>query len=131
MNYRIAVLMVGVLWCAGYRAGAQDKRAQYPGLLRKAYFGLNVGSIDYPFTNAHLAAGYSASSVKIPHAAVRLTLLGYRFTDHFSARITYMRPVNWVEYEDINGDKAKHSVWMNVGGLTAVGRLPLGRKFSL
>src|SRR4051794_23440597 len=91
---------------------SQDKRAQYPGLLRKAYFGVNLGYIDYPFTNEHLAAGYTAQSVMVPHLAVRLTLLGYDFNKYLSARITYMRPINWVEYNNINADKGKHSVWM-------------------
>lgn len=112
-------------------SGAQDRRAQYPGLLRKAYFGLNIGSINYPFSNQHLATGYAASSVHVPHTAVRLTLLGYHFTPNLSARITYMRPVNWVEYRDINGTAQRHSVWMNVGGLTAVGKLPLSKKIAL
>src|ERR1700694_1027559 len=81
-----------------FSVAAQDIRAQYPGLLRKAYFGVNLGYINYPFTNAHLAPGYTAGSVQVPHMAVRLTLLGYRFNDYLSGQITYMRPVKWVGY---------------------------------
>src|SRR5438309_4791486 len=77
---------------------AQDDRVQYPVLLRNAYFGLNLGYINYPFSNAQLAPGYSAQSVTVPHMAVRLTLFGYRFSQNLSAQITYMRPVKWVEY---------------------------------
>lgn len=110
---------------------AQEKRAQYPGLLRKAYFGLDAGAINYPFSNKHLAPGYTAESVTVPHLALRLTLLGYRFNENLSARITYMRPFNWVEYNSINGDKSKHSVWMNVGGLTLLGQTNPKKKLSL
>jgi hypothetical protein len=112
-------------------AGAQDKRAQYPGLLSNAFFGVDLGYINYPFTNEHLAQGYSAANVQVPHLAIRITLFGYRFNKYLSSRITYMRPFNWVEYEDINGDRARHSVWMNVGALTMRGQLPLGEKVSL
>ena len=110
---------------------AQDKRAQYPALLRKAYFGVNMGYINYPFSNKHLASGYSASAVDVPHLALRITLLGYHFNDNISARITYMRPFNWVEYRNINGDQSMHSVWMNFGGLTVKARTNPARKLSL
>ena len=85
------------------RVVAQDKRTQYPSFLANAYFGVNVGYIHYPFTNAHLEPGFAAESVKIPHVAVRMNLLGYRFNDYLSAEISYMRPVGWVEYNNING----------------------------
>ena len=112
-------------------AGAQDKRAQYPALLSNAYFGVDLGYINYPFTNAHLAPGYSAANIQVPNLAIRITLFGYRFNKYLSSRITYMRPFNWVEYEDVNGDRARHSIWMNVGGLTLRGQLPLGERVSL
>lgn len=112
-------------------AGAQDDRAQYPGLLSKAYFGVNMGYINYPFSNKHLAAGYSAQSVKVPHLALRITLFGYRFNENLSARITYMRPFNWVEYKNINGDNSAHSVWMNIGGLSFLAKTALSRKVSV
>ena len=112
-------------------AGAQDKRAQYPKILSNAYFGLDIGYINYPFGNEHLKPGFTAGSVHIPQPAVRLTLFGYRFNENISARITYMRPTNWVEYRDINGNKSKHTVWMNFGGLTVKGQTPLIKKFSV
>ena len=114
-----------------FSVAAQDIRAQYPGLLRKAYFGVNLGYINYPFTNAHLAPGYTAGSVQVPHMAVRLTLLGYRFNDYLSGQITYMRPVKWVEYKDVNGNHAMNSVWMNVGGLSFKAQTPVRKRFSL
>jgi len=112
-----AILLVRVLLL-----DAQDDRTQYPRLLSKAYFGLNVGSIGYRFTNQDLASGYRAGEVRVPRLAPRLTLLGYRFTDNLSARITYLRPVNWAAFVNVNGDRSDHSVWMNVGGLTLKAR---------
>ena len=67
-------------------AGAQDKRAQYPKILSNAYFGLDIGYINYPFGNEHLKPGFTAGSVHIPQPAVRLTLFGYRFNENISAR---------------------------------------------
>lgn len=122
-----------LLSCFLLQAGicfAQDKRVQYPGILSNAYFGLDIGYVNYPFSNEHLKPGYSAESVRIPQPIVRLTLFGYRFNDYLSARITYCRPTNWVEYNNVNGDKSKHTVWMNIGGLTMKGQLPVAGKLS-
>ena len=110
---------------------AQDSRIQYPLLLQKAFFGIDIGAIHYPFSNNSLPAGYTAGQIQIPAAAPRLTLLGYHFTKNLSARITYMRPVQWVLFKNINGDGLKHSVWMNVGGLTIKENLPLSSKLSV
>ncbi|MFL5740531.1 MAG: acyloxyacyl hydrolase [Flavisolibacter sp.] len=133
MNHRIVVRWVfaAIYFFCFLSGSAQDDRVQYPVLLRNAYFGLNLGYINYPFSNAQLMPGYSAQSVTVPHMAVRLTLFGYRFNENLSAQITYMRPVKWVEYQNINGDKSQHSVWMNVGGLTMKGKLPMSNKISL
>lgn len=109
---------------------AQNYRTQYPLLLQKAYFGLDAGYLNYPFSNANLPKGYIAQKIKIPSTAVRLTLFGYRFNNNLSARITYMRPVDWVSFININGDHHKHTVWMNIGEITAKERIPLFHKLS-
>lgn len=107
----------------------QDTRAQYPKFLSNSYFGVNIGYIDYPFSSASLEPGYTVTSVQVPHVGVRLMLLGHQFTENLSAQISYMRPVNWVQYKSINGDHRSHSVWMNVGGLTVRQRIHLAKKW--
>lgn len=109
----------------------QRNRAQYPAYLSQAYFSVNVGYINYPFSNLHLEPGFTARSVTVPHTAVRLVLYGWQFSEHFSMNISYMRPVLWVVYEGINGEESRNTVWMNVAGLTAVPQVPLGSKLSL
>jgi hypothetical protein len=132
MNTRILqTLLFGFIFFVNNAILAQDKRAQYPKLLSKAYFGVNMGYINYPFTNAALEPGYSAQSVKVPHLAARILLFGYRFNKNISAQLSYMRPVNWVQYNNVNGDNRSHSVWMNVGGITVKGQVPLTDKFSV
>ena len=42
-----------------------------------------------------------------------------------------MRPVDWVAYKNVNGDRSSHSVWMNVAGLTIKSKLPIKQKFSV
>ncbi|NVN94143.1 MAG: acyloxyacyl hydrolase [Bacteroidetes bacterium] len=110
---------------------SQDTRNQYPSLLSKAYFDVNIGYINYPFNNSHLESGFAAQSIKVPHPAVRLTLFGYRFNQYLSAQISYMRPVDWVSYNDVTGDSLsrKHTAWMNVGGLTFKYQYPFYKKF--
>ena len=127
------LLVTAVLMLTIFSASAQpgERRIQYPFGLKNAYFGINIGYINYPFSSAQLEPGFSVEKVVIPHIAPRITLYGYQFSKYLSAQITYMRPVDWVTYNNINGDKVTHSVWMNVGGLTLATQLPLGKKFSL
>ena len=112
-------------------ASAQDNRIQYPTGLRNAYFGVNIGYINYPFSMQQLEPGFTADGVSVPHTAVRIVLYGLPINKYLSARITYMRPVNWVQYKNVNGDQQNHSVWMNIAGLTLQGHLPLGPALSL
>jgi len=110
---------------------AQDQQAQYPRFLLNSYIGVQIGYIDFPFSNAQVQPGFHAQTVQIPHLAPRVVLLGHEFNQYFSAQITEMRPVQWVNYLDVNGDQSHHFVWMNIAGLTGKARLPLGGKWGL
>jgi opacity protein-like surface antigen len=112
-------------------AFAQNDRTQYPSFLSNSYFEVHMGYIQYPFSKAQLEPGYNVESVKVPHMAVRVILLGHRFNKYLSAQVSYMRPVKWVEYESINGDEQSRSVWMGFGSLTLKSQLPLSNKLSL
>lgn len=108
-----------------------EKRIQYPGALKNSYFGINIGYINYPFSSVQLEAGYTVEKITVPYIAPRITLFGHQFNKYLSAQITYIRPVDWVRYYNINGDKRSHTVWMNVAGLTVATQLPLNKKFFL
>lgn len=113
---------------------AQDERAQIPSVLQKTYFEVNIGSIDYDFTQFQPEAGFSFQSLKVPHPAVRLVLFGYEFNKYLSAQLTYMRPVTWVKYKyktDATGAIGQRTIWMNVGGLTLKPQLPITERFSI
>ncbi len=112
---------------------AQDLRNQYPSVLSKAYFEVNIGYIVYPFSDASMIPGYHVASVSTPHEAVRLTLFGFYFNDYISAQIDYMRPVRWVMFKDVTGDPpgSEHSVWMSYGSLTFKGQYPVYKRISL
>jgi hypothetical protein len=127
------VTALAVFFLFGLNSIAQDSRIQYPGSLKNSYYSVNIGYINYPFSSGQLEPGYTVGSVKVPHTAVRLVLYGREINKNLSARITYMRPVNWViyKYKDINGENSQGSVWMNVAGLTLAARLPLQKKISL
>src|SRR5258706_1812983 len=132
----IRILQVAILFVTfimnSKKAGAQHERTQYPFVLsNNTYFEANFSYIGYHFSNFQMEPGYVAESVHIPHAAVRLVLYGYHFNKHLSAQITYMRPVLWVQYKNVNGDHSAHSVPMNIAGLTIKGQSPINNKFSL
>ena len=103
-------MLVVILLVTGCCTGAQDTRTQYLPGLRNAYFGVNIGYINYPFSSLQLEPGYSHSLVYFGSAyQVRIVLYGCPINKYLSARITYMRPVNWVLYKNINGDLQQHS----------------------
>jgi len=110
-------------------AGAQDDRRDYPSILSRAFAELGVGHISYPFSQIHMEPGHRADSVETPHLAARLTF-GYRFDDTLSGQISYLRPVRWVEYRNIDGTTASGTVWMNVAGLTVKARTPIADRWS-
>ena len=113
---------------------AQDNRFQLPLSLQKSYFELNIGSIDYNFSESQFEnlPDYDFQSVEVPHTAVRLVLYGYRFNKNISAQISYMRPVYWVNYKYANSNSVQNtSVWMNVGGLTVKAQLPVAKKLAV
>src|SRR5262249_30853635 len=70
-------------------------------------------------------------SIGVPHLAARVFLFGHEFNRYFSGQVTYLRPVAWVRYENVNSDGGSHSVWMDVAGVTMRSRIPLGQKVSL
>lgn len=129
LNYFITALFL--LMGLGTMAQPGEKRIQYPWGLKNSYFGVNIGYINYSFSAAQLEPGYTVGAVKIPHIAPRLILYGHQFNKYLSAQISYMRPVDWVVYTNINGDNENHSVWMNTGSLTLATQVPLHKKFSL
>src|SRR6266496_6755372 len=110
---------------------AQDHRYQYPAVLSNSFTGVSIGYINYPFSNFQLEPGYGAASIHVPHTAVRIILFGHEFNKYLSAQITYMRPVDWVEYKNVNNDNKRHTVWMNEVGLTGKIKSPAWKKFSL
>jgi opacity protein-like surface antigen len=112
-------------------APAQDQPAPIPRFLPGFYIGVQLGYIDYSFSNAQLLPGFHAQAVQTPHLAARVFLVGHEFNKYFSVQISDMRPVVWVTYQDVNGDQAHHYVWMNIGGLTARPRWPITGKLSV
>jgi Lipid A 3-O-deacylase (PagL)/Outer membrane protein beta-barrel domain len=60
-----------------------------------------------------------------------LALFGYKFNKYLSVRVSYLRPVLWVHYKNVNGDQTHHSVTMNISGLTLKGSVPVSKDFSI
>jgi hypothetical protein len=128
---RLPVTTICLLLSLSALSQPGEKRIQYPAALQNSYFGVNIGAINYRFSAAQLESGFTAGSVQVPHPAVRLVLYGHPFNKWLGAQITYMRPVDWVKYKNINGDQKDHSVWMNVAGISFTAQVPLHKKLSL
>src|SRR6185437_16520777 len=77
---------------------AQDQPAQYPRFLSNTYVGVQLGYIDYPFSSSQVQPGFQVQSIRVSHLAARVFLIGHEFNQYFSAQISDMRPVEWVEY---------------------------------
>ena len=112
-------------------ADSGDARAQYPPLLANSYFGASLGLIGYNFTERQLEPGFHATSVETPHPAVRIDLFGHQFSPRVSLQATYMRPVRYVRYRDVNGDQAVRQVSQAFGGVTLRSAWPVTSRVSL
>jgi Lipid A 3-O-deacylase (PagL) len=104
---------------------------QFPQLLKHASFGVDIGLFQYAFSAAQLEPGYKVKSVKIPPLGIRVNLLSYNFNKHFAANIYYMRPVLFVEYNNINNDGKRYLVTPNIGAFTVRGNIPITTKLQL
>jgi hypothetical protein len=112
-------------------AGAEDTRTQYPAFLSHSYFGVSLGAIDYAFSQRQLQPGFSAQTVDAPPVAARVTLFGRELNPFLAVQVTYMRPVLYVSYRNVNGDGAQHRALVHFGGVTLKPQLPVGRRLSL
>jgi hypothetical protein len=109
----------------------QTPSRPYPAWLRNSYFTVNVGVLSQSFTARQLEAGFQAGSVEEPRAAVRVVLFGHEFVPWLAADITYMRPVRFVTYHDVNGDGSRHHVWTGFGGASLKARAPIAPRTSI
>ena len=125
--------------CLGVRAFAQqethpreDTRTQYPALLANSYVSVNVGWVDDPLSSLQLQPGFRAGSVDVPHLAVRVVLVGHEFNKYLSAQGSYMRPVKYVSYRNVNGAAGTdhHYVRVDFGAVTLKTQAPIGRRLS-
>lgn len=112
-------------------AEGQDKRFQYPVGLKDAYFGFSIGHINYNFSPSHLEEDLTVEAIEVPHTAVRFIIYGYRLSKNISVQASYLRPVTFARYRNVDGETIPHNVWMSVGGLTLTGDIPLGSGFSI
>ncbi|HTM92404.1 MAG TPA: acyloxyacyl hydrolase [Flavisolibacter sp.] len=109
---------------------SQENRAQYPGFLKNSYFNFNFGYINFPFSSEQLEPGYQAESVTNHHFGMRLIFFGHQFNKNLAAQVSYMKPLQYAIYNNVNGDKGKHSVWMHSGTLSLKGQVPVSKKIS-
>jgi len=112
-------------------ASADDTRNQYPPFMRDSYVSLRGGWIGYLFSSTQLERGFEAESIEKPRPAIRLDFFGHHFTKNFAAQVTYMRPGQFVEYNNINGKNGSHPVSNAYAGLTLEWDQPLTDKLSL
>jgi len=109
---------------------SQD-RIQYPGFLKNSYFNFNFGYINIPFSTGQLEPGYHVESITNHHFGMRLIFFGHQFSKNIFAKISYMKPLQYAIYKNVNGDQSKHSVWLHSGTLTVKGQIPLSDKVAL
>ena len=134
---KLRVLTGVLLVCLATGASAQeaaspsdDTRTQYPAFMRDSYFTLRGGAIGYLFSATQLEPGFVAESIEKPRPAIRVDFFGHHFTKNFAAQVTYMRPGQFVEYNNINGKNGNHPVSNAYAGLTLVGNVALSPKVS-
>lgn len=96
-----------------------DTRTQLPSFLQQAYVGLDIGLLGYTFSDEQLLPGHRSGAIHVPRAAFGVALFGHRFDRRLAAQMTYVRPVKYVRYVDVNGARSSDSVWMTYAAFTA------------
>ena len=128
----LALVFAGMTLAA--RATAQsndDNRTQYPTWLQNAFFSINVGGVEQPFSQAQLQPGFQAAAINVPRLAVRVMILGREVTPTLSIQGSYMRPVSYVGYQSVTGaDADRHHVRVNFGGVTLRARRTLAGRVA-
>jgi lipid A 3-O-deacylase PagL len=109
----------------------ENPRTQYPSYLANSYFGVSLGYIQYDFSSRQLEPGFRAGAIDVGHVAVRAALVGHEFSRYLSAQVTYLKPITYVFYKNVNGDLEGHNLFVHFGGATLVPRLPIGTRVSL
>ena len=109
---------------------SEDTRTQYPAFLVNSYFSVTVGSIGYLFSGRQLEPGFEAESIEKPRLAVRADLFGHQFSRYLSAQVTYMRPVRFVTYHNVNGTGSTSQVSNAYAGLTFLLNVPLTARLT-
>lgn len=108
-----------------------DSRAQFSGLLANSFVTVNVGAIGYGFSDQQLAPGHTVGSIEVPHTAASVVLFGHHFGSHVSVQGSYMRPIEYVRYQNLDGTDVSQKVWMHFGTVTAQARFPVSRRVSI
>jgi Lipid A 3-O-deacylase (PagL)/OmpA-like transmembrane domain len=124
-------LLVVLVCFSSFFLYAQDNRTKYPGFLKNSYFNFNFGYINFPFSSEQLEPGYTAESITNHHFGMRLIFFGHQFNKHLSAQVSYMKPLQYVIYKNVNSDQSRHSVWMHSGTLSLKGQLPVAGRVSV
>jgi len=60
-----------------------------------------------------------------------VALFGHQFNRYLSAQLTYMRPVLYVSYKNINGDAIGHRLFVHYGGATLRPDVPVTPRCSI
>jgi hypothetical protein len=128
----VSALAVGLLLSASAVAtGQDDDRAQYPAAIENSFFSIGTGHLSYPFSQQQLAPGHTAGEIATPGVAVQAILFGRHLGKHISAQASYMRPVKYVKYRNLDGSGASRSVWMHFGTVTVQARTRVAGPLSV
>ena len=124
-------LLLLVAQSAFAQSAAVDTRTQWPAWLRDSYISLNAGAVDYLFTPQQLQPGFRVGAIETPHTTARAILFGHEFTPYLAIQGSYIRPVKYISYDDVNGSGNHYHVRVNFGTVTLRPQLPLGSHILL
>ena len=113
------------------QSSGDDGRVQYPTGLANSYVTVHVGAIGYAFSDRQLEPGHSVGSIEVPHTAAGVVLFGHHFGNYFSLQGSYMRPIKYVRYQNLDGSDATAKVWMHFGMVSAQVRLPINERVAV
>lgn len=123
----VAILLLFQFNCY---ASSHVSRAEIPTWLVGTWFGVNVGYISLPFTNADLEADFTARHIETPVFVVHGEI-GHYFNRYLGAEFGLLRTLGDAKYIGVARVDDYHNVMTSFFSLALRPTLPLSRQFWL
>ncbi|WP_417886578.1 acyloxyacyl hydrolase [Zunongwangia sp.] len=99
--------------------------------IERLYVSANFGIINYDYGFNLLKNGNTANSISNTSTFAGRFAVGTHLKKGWDVQLSVMRPAEWVQYENVNGNTYNKSVWTNIWGISARKNLLVFHRFRV